>query len=374
MSSSSSIILLGAILAVGQGQFLSVPKISPPPAPANVPLSLPAADSVSSPFSLDNILSLSPADQLAQISSKCPLINSALSPAAILQNIKETSSRISASPIDGVQQGFTCLSALSRADYLGLLTAKPNAEALSPNRPQDDDEDDARRKKRAAPPPPPSIDWRDKGQVNEVQDQGLCGSCWTFSANAALEAAIFRKTKKLPKLSEQSLVDCVKNAKGCSGGWMTDAYARYNASGPNDALSYPYDGKEAECKSSDSADKKWSVLDDKNGKGYSYVKDNEEALKKKLAAIGPIAAAIDSKGLQDYTGGIYSCKEFNAVDHAILVVGYGTTEDGQDYWLVRNSWGKTWGEEGYFRIVRGKGNELACGLPLMANYPIMSKD
>jgi len=359
MRSLSVVVLLG-VVALAQGQFgFGVPKLPKPPAGLPVPTSL-------SPFSLDDVLSLSPADQLAKVAGSCPEIQDYLSPSAILQNLQDSAKRIAAAPIDGVQQGFTCLSALSRSDYLGILKATPDAEAESASRPEDDDEK-KRRKRRAAPA---SVDWRSKGQVNEIQNQGVCGSCWTFSANAALEAAIFRKTGQLPNLSEQSLVDCVQNAKGCDGGWMTEAYKHYNASGTNDEPTYPYDAKKnPTCKSSESADK------GRVGgiKKYVYAKKNdEEALKNKLAKIGPIAAAMDSTELQHYKGGIYSCEKFAKADHAILLVGYGTTDKGEDYWLVKNSHGKTWGEDGYLRVIRGKGAELACGIPTYANWPVMA--
>uniref|UniRef100_A0A2C9JEC6 Uncharacterized protein n=1 Tax=Biomphalaria glabrata TaxID=6526 RepID=A0A2C9JEC6_BIOGL len=216
---------------------------------------------------------------------------------------------------------------------------------------------------------PTEVDWRKEGYVTEVKNQGQCGSCWAFSTAGALEGQIFKRSKKLVSLSEQNLVDCSRKwgNQGCDGGLMTQSfqYIKDN-SGIDSEESYPYIGVNQEC-----AFKKENVA--ASDSGYVEIQSgNEQALQQAVVEIGPISAAMvaNHDSFLNYKGGIYQeplCND-GTLDHAILIVGYGT-ENGQDFWLVKNSWGTSWGEKGYFRIVRNKDNH--CGIASAASYPTL---
>uniref|UniRef100_W5MMN2 Cathepsin S, ortholog2, tandem duplicate 1 n=1 Tax=Lepisosteus oculatus TaxID=7918 RepID=W5MMN2_LEPOC len=217
-------------------------------------------------------------------------------------------------------------------------------------------------------PLPDSIDWRDKGCVTDVKQQGACGSCWAFSAVGALEGQLKLKTGSLVSLSPQNLVDCSAKFgnKGCNGGLMHHAfeYVIQNQGIDSDA-SYPYTGQDSTCK--------YSVTSRAaNCTSYSFLPEGDEgALKEALATVGPVSVAIDATRPQFlfYRSGVYndpSCTQ--KVNHGVLAVGYGTL-DGQDYWLVKNSWGTTFGDQGYIRMSRNKNDQ--CGIALYACYPIM---
>lgn len=282
----------------------------------------------------------------------------------VLSNIDENLAQEEVKPkTDGSVFGFNCMSAISRSSLLETLKTKPSTEAIN-NRPVVQE-----RKRRQATTLPASVDWRTKGYVTPVQNQGQCGSCWTFSANGAMEGAVFKKTGKLINLSEQNLVDCVTASSGCNGGWMTDAYDYSTKNlGTNNETIYPYLAKQnTACK---------NVATANTGKvaSYAYTNQDDEAdLKSKLATVGPIAIAIDASNIQNYVSGVYTCTNFTAVNHGVLVVGYGTdttVTPNKDYYIVKNSWGTGWGEQGYIRIIRGQGAAASCGIPTYANYPI----
>ncbi|KAF6212513.1 hypothetical protein GE061_013036 [Apolygus lucorum] len=217
---------------------------------------------------------------------------------------------------------------------------------------------------------PSEVDWRKNGAVTAVKNQGHCGSCWSFAATGALEGQHFRKTNKLVSLSEQNLVDCSTGYgnNGCHGGFMEAAYRYIKENGGIDTeKSYPYEAKEKQCRF-----KKGSIgaIDS----GYKHIPfGDEEALKKAVATIGPVAVAIDCNhpSFFNYKSGVYfesTCSERNT-NHAVLVVGYGTSKEGHDYWLVKNSWGTSWGENGYIRMARSKKNN--CGVASYASYPLV---
>lgn len=218
---------------------------------------------------------------------------------------------------------------------------------------------------------PDSFDWREKGGVTPVRFQGTCGSCWAHATTGAIEGHYFRKTGKLPVLSEQNLVDCGPAEdfalNGCDGGFQEAAFCWINEQqkGVSQLPTYPYQDKQDTCKYDEH--KAGAHI---SGFGTIPPKDEEE-LKKVVATLGPVACSVYGiESLKNYDGGIYNDEECNKSEepnHAILVVGYGS-EKGEDYWIIKNSWDDTWGEKGYFRLPRGKN---FCLVADECSYPVV---
>jgi len=216
-----------------------------------------------------------------------------------------------------------------------------------------------------------TVDWRQKGAVTPIKNQGQCGSCWSFSATGSMEGAYFLAGNSLVSLSEQNLVDCsvAEGNQGCKGGWMdqafeyviknhgidTEASYRYTATGPN------------ACKFS-------STNVGATISSYHDIPEGSESALQAAANQQPVSVAIDAshQSFQFYNGGIYyeaQCSRTN-LDHGVLVVGYGSNGGSQgDYWIVKNSWGTSWGTQGYINMARNRNNN--CGIATAASYPVV---
>ncbi|KAM0952507.1 putative cathepsin H [Dioscorea sansibarensis] len=217
---------------------------------------------------------------------------------------------------------------------------------------------------------PETKDWREDGIVSPVKNQGHCGSCWTFSTTGALEAAYTQATGKSISLSEQQLVDCASafNNFGCNGGLPSQAfeYIKYNG-GLDTEESYPYAGVNGVCNyKPENVGVK--VLDSIN-----ITLGAEDELKVAVAVVRPVSVAFEVVSpFRLYKSGVFTSDTCGStpmdVNHAVLAVGYGV-ENGIPYWLIKNSWGSDWGDNGYFKMELGKN---MCGVATCASYPIVA--
>jgi cathepsin L len=214
---------------------------------------------------------------------------------------------------------------------------------------------------------PASVDWRTKGYVTPIKNQKQCGSCWAFSSTGSLEGQHFKQTGKLVSLSEQNLVDCVKKDFGCDGGLMPDAFAYIKQNkGVDTEISYPYHARDQKCQFNSS-----NVGATDMGCVDIGVK-NETSLTYAIAEVGPISVAINAAVGQfmHYKKGILKIQHCPGnqgdLDHGVLAVGYGSM-NGTDYYIVKNSWGTSWGMQGWVLMARNFNN--MCGISTYASYP-----
>ncbi|KAJ1393974.1 Peptidase C1A, papain C-terminal [Sesbania bispinosa] len=194
---------------------------------------------------------------------------------------------------------------------------------------------------------PSTIDWRQQGAVTGIKDQGDCGN--------------------LMSLSEQQLVDCVSNEqnRGCGGGFMDNAFDYIQNNGIASETDYPYQGMDETCQNDVTAVAQIN--------GHVDVPPNSEEQLQQAVAMQPVSVAIEaSRDFHSYQEGVFTGTCGTDLNHGVTAVGYGTEEDGTKYWLIKNSWGATWGEEGYMKLLRESGQpEGLCGIAMQASYPTM---
>jgi C1A family cysteine protease len=195
----------------------------------------------------------------------------------------------------------------------------------------------------------------------------MVGCCWAFSTVAAIEGIIKLQTGNLISLSEQQLVDCTAGNKGCQGGLMDTAFQYIIRNGGlTSEDNYPYQGVDGTCSSEKAASTEAQIT------GYEDVPQNNENALLQAVAKQPVSVAVDGGGndFRFYKSGVFEGDCGTNLNHAVTAIGYGTDSDGTDYWLVKNSWGTSWGENGYMRMRRGIGSsEGLCGVAKDASYP-----
>jgi C1A family cysteine protease len=216
---------------------------------------------------------------------------------------------------------------------------------------------------------PDNFDWTTQGAVTPVKDQGQCGSCWAFSTIGNIEGAWFLAGNPLTSLAESELVDCSTTDYGCSGGWpfwaLTDVLASpYNGRIATEA-SYPYVASDRSCQF------KTATYGAKISNYTNYCNEEtapctEDQIQTLLQSKGPLSVCLNANPMQLYSSGVSNPAKCdpNGIDHCVTLVGWGIdATTNQKYWKLKNSWGTSWGEKGYYRLIRGVADKNgACGI------------
>ncbi|XP_058730454.1 zingipain-2-like [Vicia villosa] len=213
---------------------------------------------------------------------------------------------------------------------------------------------------------PTNFDWRQQGAVTYVKDQQSCECCWAFTAVAAVEGIVKIKTGDLISLSEQQLVDCDQKSHGCNEGYISSAFETIiKEQGIFKETDYPYKGVDQTCQLNGQIQVGAQI------NSYAAVAPNDEQQLLQAVTQQPISASISvGEEFKRYMQGVYSGSCGTTLNHAVTIVGYGISEEGMKYWLVKNSWGENWGENGYMRVLR-ESDEIGgqCGIAKQAYYP-----
>jgi hypothetical protein len=215
---------------------------------------------------------------------------------------------------------------------------------------------------------PASVDWRTQGAVTGVKNQGQCGSCWSFSTTGSVEAAWFLSGKTLTSLSEQQLVDCSRayGNMGCNGGNVNWAFKYIIANkGITTEANYPYTAKDGTCNKTKAAQIAATIS------SYKDVAHNNPTALQTAVVQQPISIAVeaDQSAWQLYKSGTVTGNCGTNLDHAVLIVGYNTS-GSTPYWIVKNSWGTSWGMSGYIQIAITSGDGV-CGINMEPSYPVV---
>lgn len=217
---------------------------------------------------------------------------------------------------------------------------------------------------------PNAFDWRQQGGVTPARFQGFdCGSCWSFATIGSLEGHVFRRTGQLVPLSEQNLVDCAEayGSMGCEGGFQEYAFEYIRDNGVALAQQYPYIQMEnPQCARNQTSN-------GVNIRDYVRIRPgDEEKMKEAIATLGPLACSMNANTITfaQYKDGIYDDDECNKeeVNHSVVVVGYGS-ENGKDYWIIKNSYSENWGDNGFMKLARNRNN--FCGIASECSYPLL---
>ncbi|KAJ3692160.1 hypothetical protein LUZ60_012510 [Juncus effusus] len=214
-----------------------------------------------------------------------------------------------------------------------------------------------------------AFDWREMGAVTAVKDQGQCGSCWAFAAVATIEGIYAITTGSLTSFSEQVILDCeTYDQYGCNGGYVDRVYSFIiNNGGITTETNYPYIGYQSICDTEKLADSSAYITN------YAYVTQYDETILETAVEQQPISVLIDASGFKYYEEGVFEgpCQSSH-LNHFVTLVGYGTDSDGTKYWIAKNSWGTSWGEEGYVRMQKDVDSVYGlCGLATYPLYPII---
>merc|ERR1711998_114984 len=255
---------------------------------------------------------------------------------------------------------------------------------------------------------PDNFGWRDLGAVTSVKNQKYCGSCWTFSTAADVEGTHFLATGNLTSFSEQQLIACDNLNDGCDGGWPYAAMQYLETSGLSTEASYPYAGIYMDYEqATPTCDMETVHNQMRTGKaahigGFQFVAmgdDYEALMAVAMVKNGPLSVAFNANGMEYYSHGIIGCETIadeeycqagsidnhspcdpESLDHAVLAMGIGvqegvqlesnSTSDSTQYWVIKNSWGTDWGEDGYYRLERGVNK---CGVANMVVHSVVKE-